>query len=76
MRINKFGNVTVEDLGEKKFKLVFRDYKNYPQIQYGLLEEAMETLGYKGKVTMHVGKMKKLGPGDIIADFEFIIEWE
>ena len=43
MRINKFGEVSVVDLGEKKFKLIFKDYKNYPQIQHGILRQAMET---------------------------------
>ncbi len=73
-QMSDYGSVSVVDLGEKSFKLVFKDFKTYPEYSHGIFQYALKEIGLKGKATLKIQKMKKLGPGDLLTDFECIIE--
>ncbi len=75
-QMSNYGTVEVVDLGEKSYKLVYKDNRGYPEIDHGMLQQALDSTGHKGTVTMNVDRREKAGPGDIIIDFELIVEWE
>ncbi len=74
--MTNFGTIKVVDAGEKSFKIVYRDYRGYPEIDQGLIQQALDELGYKGTATLHITKMDRVGPGDITTDFELTVRWE
>ncbi len=75
--VAKFGDVEVVDLGEKSFKLVYRDFKEYPEFHYGAFDYGLRNeLNFDCKVTLNVERFENDGKGDVLADFEIIFEWE
>ncbi|MFH1459616.1 MAG: DUF2378 family protein [Candidatus Omnitrophota bacterium] len=77
MQINKFGSVEFEEIAEKKNKIIFKNYKNYPHYHHGLITQGMEVLGLIGTVSLTVHRFEELeNKGDIVADFECFLEWK
>jgi len=74
--VDKFGVVTLEELGEREVRIDYKDFKEYDAHHQGLLQCGIEHTGVKGTVELEVHRFEERGPGDIVTDFTLTLVWD
>ncbi|MFH1459560.1 MAG: DUF2378 family protein [Candidatus Omnitrophota bacterium] len=73
-QINCFGNISVVDVKEKSCRIIFKNYKSFPHLQQGFLQQACDYLGFITEVSLDIIKFKNNGNGDILTDFDLSLK--
>jgi uncharacterized protein (TIGR02265 family) len=71
--VNKFGTVKYVNIDQNSFRLEFRNYESYPQLQHGIISCTTLRLEPKAKVDLLVHSFVNHGGGAVLTDFNIII---